>query len=167
MNLETLPSSHSLGSIEPRLSTGDGKLALILGVACAVGTALTIPYSNAVLPAARLHAGTASALCAGEGAVLLFLAWAGLRMGHSLGLDSPSLRALLGRARPETKLARGLAISVALGALLGLLALSVFRFVPMPHLRKPIHFARWMGLLGSLGAPVVEEVARQPPYRGA
>jgi hypothetical protein len=161
MNLAVAPLSDF--STAPARTASDLKVAAVLGVACAAGTALTVPYSNAVLPAAHLGQGAAAIASLGQGGVLFLLAWAGLRMGRSLGLDAPRLRAWLawpggGIARGDHE-ARALGRSMALGAALGVVTVLLAYVLPTPVLASPLHVARWQGLLASLGGPVVEEVA--------
>jgi hypothetical protein len=158
MNLSVSDSSHVNipVAVAPDPRAGDFKVAAVLGAAGAAGTALTMPYSHALLPDmpyGGIIVGVGAAL---QGSALLLLAWAGLRMGRSLGLDMPWLRARLEGRAAEVG-ARGFAASAAIGAVLAGLCLLLARFVPPPAVAPP-HVARWMGALASLGAPFTEEI---------
>jgi hypothetical protein len=137
---------------------GNGRLALALGVAGALATALSLPYSNRLLPGTALTGAWAAGASVLQGALVLALGWAGLRMGQSLGLDSPKLRALVGGPSVQNpRFARELAMATAAGAVLGALILGAAFLLPLPKVPIP-SVPRWMGLLASFGAPVIEEV---------
>ena len=140
---------------------GDGKLALALGVAGALGTALTLPFSNTLMPALALTGKIAAVASVGQGAMVFGLAWAGLRMGRSLGLDAPWLRARFGGPAVENpRFKRDLVMATASGIVLGALILSVGLVAPVPMSGVPL-VSRWLGLLAAVGGPVVDEVTFQ------
>ncbi len=152
----SLPPSPST----PRPRGGDLKLAAFLGLASVVGFALVVPYSNTLLPAMRLEGLVVPVAAVAQGAFLLFLAWAGLRMGRSFGLDAPLLRGVSARetgAWEGARTARSLAGAMAAGALVVGTSLLLSHFVHLPAVEVP-HAPRWMGLLASFGAPLMEEI---------
>lgn len=161
MNLAMHPNQVVRVPTPATAGKGDGKLALALGVAGGLGTALALPFSNALMPALGLTGKIAVAACVGQGAMVMGFAWAGLRMGRSLGLDAPWLRARLGGPSPENpRFARDLTTAAAAGIVLGALILGVGLVAPIPVSGVPV-VSRWLGLLAAVGGPAVDEVTFQ------
>ncbi len=146
------------------------RIALLLGVASLIATALLFPYVLALQPgaltqaSAQLHLPTSAIIAlqaVQSGIFCFFLAWIGLKLGAPLGLSAPWLgAALYGRPRPAASAWWQAAL---LGAAAALLVLGVMAgFGPplaSPHATPPasLDFA-FKGLLATPYGAVVEEV---------
>jgi membrane protease YdiL (CAAX protease family) len=145
----------------------DVNLALLYGALGAIAVLLLFPYLLATMPQAfaklPVSLPVVALAQAAQGFVLLgLLALAGLRMGHSVGLGSPWLRALrFGRPRPAQAWLRAVALGLAAGTCI--VALSPLFDASMP---VPIHplptgspaSASWAGFLASFYGGIAEEV---------
>lgn len=145
----------------------DVHLALLYGVLGAIAVLLLFPYLLATMPQAfaklPLPLPVVAVAQAAQGFVLItLLALLGLRMGHTVGLGSPWLRALrFGRPRLSQPWLRAAALGVAAGV--AIVVLSPLFDVQMP---APIHplpagspaSASWTGFLASFYGGIAEEV---------
>jgi membrane protease YdiL (CAAX protease family) len=140
------------------------RLALVLGVASALSVALLFPYLLQLLPRlgqTPLPLALLIAIQAIQAGLQFFLlSWIGLRLGASVGLDSPLLRAWVYRLpdRPRTHFPAAAIAGLATGASIGLLD----RFVFMPAQPDAIRqagekIAAWKGLLASFYGGIGEE----------
>jgi hypothetical protein len=160
----TAPAPASSGP-----GASEGRIALVLGVAGGFAALLLVPYLLAASgrPPRTLGLPLPLALTlywAQNSIVLFLLAWVGLRLGSSVGLDVPLLRARLSRTVPKV---RGhWLVSAALGVLasLGIVLLDVLVFKRAvaaaleqagPSMQ---HVARWKGALASFYGGIVEEI---------
>jgi len=152
------------------ISSPQLRIAIVLGIAAAIATALLFPYVLALKPGALALASASMRMPAwaviaaqslGNGVVCFLLAWAGLKLGASLGLGAPWIGAVLyRRARPASSawLQAGLLGAGAALAVLG--AIAVFGAPIEDVARKPqatIGFAL-KGLLASPYGAIVEEI---------
>jgi hypothetical protein len=136
----------------------DLQLALLFGALGAVAVALLFPYLLATMPQLLAKAKVPlPALVLVQSlqalALLGLLAFAGLRMGHSVGLGSPWLRALrFGRARENQPWLR----AIVLGAITALAMLAVSPLfdarMPTPIHPLPITPANDLSLTGFLAS---------------
>lgn len=141
------------------------RLALWLGIAGAASTALVFPYLLALMP--RLAAGghAPPLAIAGQVAqslvVMTLASWAGLRMGHPMGLDAPIVRSWV--YRTPTSFAPA---TLALACAVGLVAAMAIVFIddlmrpwmPAPIAVLPPAIERWKGLLASFYGGIGEEL---------
>ena len=145
----------------------DLQLALIYGVLGAIAVLLLFPYLLETMP--QMFSKTPVSLPvialaqAGQGFVLLsLLSLAGLRMGHSVGLGSPWLRALrFGRPRPAQPWLRAIVLGLASGAVIVALSPLFDANMPAPlHPLPPVSAASasWTGFLASFYGGIAEEV---------
>lgn len=145
----------------------DVHLALVYGVLGAVAVLLLFPYLLETMPQAfakvPLSLPVIALAQAAQGFVVLsLLSLAGLRMGHSVGLGSPWLRALrYGRPRPAQPWLRAIALGLASGAVI--VALSPLFDAHMPAPLHPLPggaaaSASWNGFLASFYGGIAEEV---------
>jgi membrane protease YdiL (CAAX protease family) len=143
------------------------RIALLLGVASVLATLALFPYALALKPGAlelvsAMLGVPPIALIAFQalqnGLLYFLLAWAGLKLGASLGLGAPWLGAwLYRRPRPSTAswwLAAALG-ALAAGAILGAIALFGTPLGESTPAQTP---AAWKGLLASSYGGIVEEV---------
>lgn len=145
----------------------DVRPALALGVAGAVSTVLLFPYLLATMPQvlqkAQVPLPVLAALQAMQGLVLLsLLAFAGLRMGHRVGLGAPWLRARLARTG-ATPQAWGRAALLGVTAAVAIVGLGPLfdAYMPAPMQPPPATSAAGAslaGLLASFYGGIVEEV---------
>lgn len=146
------------------------RIALVLGFAGAIATALLFPYLLALKPGAFALASTAThlptwAIAAAQsvqnGVVCFLLAWAGLKLGAPLGLGAPWLAAkLYGRARPASSAWLHAALLGAGSALAVLGAIALFG-APIEDSSPKPHASLGFALKGLLASPyggIVEEV---------
>jgi len=145
----------------------DLQLALLFGALGAVAVALLFPYLLATMPQvlakAKVPLPALVLLQSLQALVLLgLLAFAGLRMGHAVGLGSPWLRALrYGRPRESQPWIR----AIVLGALVALLMLAVAPLfdasMPTPIQPSPATSSNafsWAGFLASFYGGIGEEL---------
>jgi hypothetical protein len=145
------------------------KIALVLGGAGGVASILLLPYALAVtktapqatglpLPIALLISLVQSSL------LLFFLSWAGLRLGASIGLDAPVLRAWMSKRAPAE---RGhwlvaMAVGVVTGGAIVLLDAAIFQRAMSAAMAQAgqaaPHAARWKGALASFYGGIAEEI---------
>lgn len=145
----------------------DLRLAMWLGLACGLATAALFPYLMLLMPAelAKLPMPLPAIIVLQSlQSTLLFglLAFAGLRMGHALGLGAPWLRALA-TGRPRS--AQPWPLAIVVGALVGgaIVALDPLFAAHMPAPLQPLpdtgsgaHAAA--GFLASFYGAIGEEV---------
>lgn len=146
------------------------RIALLLGLASALATLALFPYVLVLQPGALAMASLASGLpewgiVAAQslqgGIVAFLLAWAGLKLGASLGLGAPWLAArLYGRARPAISHWRLAALlgSLAGSAILAAIALFGAPIAADPQQAPPSLAFAAKGLLASPYGAIVEEV---------
>ncbi len=146
------------------------RIAVALGIACTIATALLFPYVLAIQPGSLAAASTAMHLppwavvvtqTLGNGFACFLLAWIGLKLGAPLGLGAPWLAAkLYGRAQPTSSawLQASLLGTCAALLVLGLIALAG---APIDHASAAppasLGFA-FKGLLASPYGATTEEV---------
>lgn len=137
----------------------------MLGLLSALSVALLFPYIAALIPKiseTKIPIWALIPIQAIQGGVELgVLAWVGLRLGSSLGLDAPYLRALLDRTpRPTAHhFLRAAAIGLVGGATTAVLDAFVFMPMQPEAIRKAGEsVARWKGLLASFYGGIGEEV---------
>lgn len=145
----------------------DLKLALVYGILAAIAVALLFPYLLATMPQvlakARIPLPALVLVQSLQGFVLLgLLAFAGLRMGHALGLESPWLRALVFR-RPRASQAWWQAIALGLFAAVVMMGLAPLFDAQMPTPLHPLpstsaNDASWAGFLASFYGGISEEL---------
>lgn len=146
------------------------RIAIALGLACAIATALLFPYVLALKPgsmalaSAAMHAPAWAIVVAQSlqnGVLCFLLAWAGLKLGAPLGLGAPWLGAMAyGRARPASPAWRhaamlGVAAGIAIVAMILAFGSPIGNPSPKPH--ASLGFAL-KGLLASPYGGIVEEV---------
>jgi membrane protease YdiL (CAAX protease family) len=139
------------------------RLAVLWAIAGTVAILVVLPYYVAkVLPTVQARASSVpvplllviSALL--QGLLLLPLNWLGLRLGWSVGLDSPLARAWVYHT-PRLPLSWSRwAIAAATGFGLGLLILGI-TWIVLPQPPRP-EIARWKGLLASFCGGIAEEL---------
>lgn len=145
------------------------RIAVVLGIASAIATALVFPYVLALRPGSLASASAAMhvpewavvvAQSLQNGVVGFLLAWAGLKLGAPLGLGAPWLGAMVyGRARPASSAWSQAAL---LGAGAGLLVLGAIALFGAPiEVPSKLHASPGFVLKGLLASPyggIVEEV---------
>lgn len=146
------------------------RIAIVLGIAATIATMLLFPYVLALKPGSMELASAAMrmppwavvvAQSLGNGIVCFLLAWAGLKLGASLGLGAPWLGAMLyGRARPTSSAWPQAAL---LGIVTGLLVIgAIFLFgAPIADPSPKPHASPGFALKGLLASPygaIAEEV---------
>ena len=149
--------SHSPSS-KPQL-----KLALLLGAASALATLAVFPYIVANIPpgpvSARHPIWVIALIAAIQTGVLFWLlAWIGLRLGASHGLDAPWLRAWVYRTALPSMRPRWL-MAASGGVVLGLLVIGADAISPHPS--SPAFSATglaWRGALAALYGGTAEEI---------
>lgn len=145
------------------------RIAVVLGVACTIATALLFPYVLALKPgtlmlaSAAMHVPPAAVIALQSlqnGLLYFLLGWAGLKLGAPLGLGAPWLGATLyGHAPPTTAAWPSAAL---LGAAVGIAVLAAIALFGAPIIdptHKPqvsLAFAA-KGLLASPYGAIVEE----------
>src|SRR5262249_17846251 len=141
------------------------RLALVWGIASGFTVLAVLPYLVTILPEMRnvplptLYIGAFA-----QNTVLFFLfSWVGLRLGESVGLDSPLARTWLCHTPLPPNLTKTLPIAGVGGLILGLgiLGLDAFVLFPaMPPTLAPLdlNVARWKGFLASFYGGIGEEV---------
>lgn len=146
------------------------RIALVLGIASAVATALLFPYLLALKPgalalaAAAMHVPPAAVVALQSlqnGVIYFLLAWAGLKLGAPLGLGAPWLGAVLyGRARPASSAWLRAALLGTAAGLLVVGAIGLFG-APFDEPASASHPSPAMAAKGLLASPygaIVEEV---------
>ncbi len=146
------------------------RIAVVLGIAGTIATALLFPYVLALQPGSLASASAAMHVPAWavvvaqslqNGVLCFLLAWAGLKLGAPLGLGAPWLGAMLyGRARPASSAWQQAALLGAGAGLLVLGAITLFG-APIEDPSKKLHASLGFALRGLLAAPyggIVEEV---------
>lgn len=145
----------------------DLRPALALGAAGAIATAMLFPYLLATMPQVLQKAAVPlpvlAALQALQGLVLLsLLAFAGLRLGHAVGLDAPWLRArLTGREGGAQHWGRAALLGTLAALAIVALAPAFDAFMPTPLHPPPATSATGAslaGLLASFYGGIAEEV---------
>lgn len=145
------------------------KIALFWAILGALGALAVFPYLMAIAPPPKDLAIPLSVVALGQaiqtGLVLWPLGWLGLRLGRSLGLDSPLVRVwLTGSPAPPVPRRRWLGIAL-LGCLGGLAILGLdilFQpWMPDPLAGSAATLPRvdlWKGLLASIYGGITEEL---------
>ncbi len=138
------------------------RIAVLLGIACAIATALVFPYLLAakpdVLATAPVSRGVLVAVGSLQVGVACFLlGWGGLKLGAPLGLGAPWLAALM--YRRERPSASSWLLAIMLGVLAACVILSAIALfgapiAPSATVQEP---AAWKGLLASPYGGIVEE----------
>jgi hypothetical protein len=141
------------------------KYALWLSLACAVASALMVPYSHALLiqakntgiPPALLPIALALGVVI-ESVMSVGLILLGLALGESIGLAWPPLVGWEEGSEGARRRRAALGQAVGLGVLLGVLLLGISGLMrgTMPGELK--HPEWWKGLLAAVGAGIREEV---------
>ena len=163
--------SHALPhSIAPATAFQDLKIAAAWGVLAGLSAAALMPYLAQTMPdvfaRVRLPLGVIAAAQGAQAMLVVgLLAWAGLRMGHRVGLGSPVMHAwLVARRRPDWARLEPLR-AVLLGTVAGLVILALAplldRAMP-PMLHPPVSAASGLsafnGFLASFYGGIVEEL---------
>lgn len=152
-----------------RAGSSNGRVALVLGGAGGFASLLVVPYVLAASGRPPRTLGLpfplALTLSWAQSSIELFLlAWVGLRLGPSVGLDVPLLRARLSRSVPKV---RGhWLVSAALGILASLaillLEVLVFKRAVAEAMaqagRSMPYVARWKGALATFYGGIAEEI---------
>jgi hypothetical protein len=120
----------------------DFRLALLLGLACALATLALFPYLQLVMPQALAKLPVplpvvVALQCLQAFVLLTLLAFCGLRMGHRIGVGAPWLRALVFR---RARSAQPWLLAIACGAVAGVLIVAIDPlFAPhMPESLQPL-----------------------------
>lgn len=157
-------TSHSIVPVREDL-----KVAALLGLLAALATALLFPYLMLVMPEALAKLPmplwvVVIAQVAQVGVLLTIVSLCGLRMGHSVGLGAPWLRALLFR-RPLPVPRPPWLLALISGLLAGVLIVSLDPlFAPhMPsllHAQAPVaaQASAFVGFLASFYGGIAEEL---------
>lgn len=142
------------------------RIALLLGVASVLATAALFPYLLALKPGALAMASATMrippavvvvAQSLQSGVICFLLAWAGLKLGASLGLGAPWLAAAMyGRPRPSSSAWLG---AILLGFAVGVLLIALITLfgVPIETGETAPTAPLWKGLLASPYGAIVEE----------
>jgi hypothetical protein len=146
------------------------RIAIVLGIAATIATMLLFPYVLALEPGAMALASAAMHMPAWavvgvqslrNGVVCFLLAWAGLKLGASLGLGAPWLgAALYGRARPVSS-AWSQAALLGIAAALLVIGAILLLGAPIPDSSPKPHASLGFALKGLLASPygaIAEEV---------
>ncbi len=164
------PSPHQAATSPtspPAPSRWRVKVAALLGAVCAVGAAAVIPYQLALLPAVRAELPLPVPLVAlvsalQSGVLFGLLAWAGLRLGASVGLGAPRLEAWAQGAPGQPLDLRALGQSFGLGFALTAVVSVVDVTWVLPAMPPPLAplptVGPGLGLLASIYGTVNEEV---------
>ena len=163
--------SHALPhSIAPATAFQDLKIAAAWGVLAGLSAAALMPYLAQTMPdvfaRVRLPLGVIAAAQGAQAMVIVgLLAWAGLRMGHRVGLGSPVMHAwLVARRRPDwARLEPLRAVLVGIVAGLVILALAPLLDRAMPQMLHPpvsatSGLSAFNGFLASFYGGIVEEL---------
>ncbi|MGE5094949.1 MAG: CPBP family intramembrane glutamic endopeptidase [Betaproteobacteria bacterium] len=146
------------------------RLALCLGTAGAASTVLLFPYLLALMPgifSKAQQAGIGLPVVIGAQLVQAFVvftlaSWAGLRVGHPMGLDAPILRAWVYGTPPvrleRRTLALACAIGLAAGAAVVALDHAIHPWMPAAKGALPSAPERWKGFLASFYGGIGEEL---------
>jgi hypothetical protein len=145
------------------------RLAVWLGVAGAVSTALVFPYLLELMPgisAGAAQAGVGLPVLIGAQAaqafvLFTFMSWVGLRVGQPMGLDAPILRSWVYGTRMRFD-GRVLVLACAIG-IVGAMAIvfidhSLQPYMPPSKSGLPAGIERWKGLLASFYGGIGEEL---------
>ena len=144
------------------------RLALLLGAAGAVGSALVLPYALALMPDVFARAERVVSLpvmvaaqVAQAFVVFTLVSWAGLRVGETMGLDAPILRAWVQRL-PVRVDRRTLLVACATGIVAALAIVLADKglqpWMPAAKIAIPAGIDRWKGFLASFYGGIGEEV---------
>ncbi|UNK57851.1 CPBP family intramembrane metalloprotease [Pseudoxanthomonas daejeonensis] len=164
-----MPHAHP-SSIAPASAIDDLKIAAAWGVLAGLSAAALMPYLAQTMPDAfarvRLPLGVIAAAQGAQALVLVgLLAWAGLRMGHRVGLGSPVLHAwLVARRRPDWARLKPLhAVLLGIAAALAILAVAPLLNRAMPPMLHPpasatAGLSAFNGFLASFYGGIVEEL---------
>ncbi len=144
-----------------------GRLAVFWAVLGALGTLAGFPYllalnsSSTVSPPLPLPI-LAIASAIQSGVLLFILSWIGLRLGHSLKLDSPFARAFVYRLKPPTLSKRAMNFAIISGILGGFviwgLAFAFQPFMPQTVQSTTLNIALWKRVLACFYGGIVEEL---------
>ncbi|MFQ3616344.1 MAG: CPBP family glutamic-type intramembrane protease [Cyanobacteriota bacterium] len=145
------------------------RIALFWAILGALGALAVFPYVMAIAPFPAPLPISLPAVAIGQaiqsGLLLWPLCWLGLRLGRSLGLDSPLARAwLTGSTMPTGSSRRWL--GVALLGVVGGLAILALDMLLQPWMPDPLtgstdalpQVARWKGLLACFYGGITEEL---------
>jgi membrane protease YdiL (CAAX protease family) len=140
------------------------RLAVFWGVASGLAGLAVLPYVLTLLPPRQpVPLPVLWGLAFVQTALIMFLAsWVGLRLGESVHLDSPLVRAWIER-RPLPVAPSTLLLAAAVGLLVGFVILGLDTLVFWPALPQPFvpmdfDIPRWQCFLASFYGGIVEEV---------
>ncbi|GAB4478073.1 MAG: CPBP family intramembrane metalloprotease [Elainellaceae cyanobacterium] len=155
-----------LGILEAKPNT---KIALFWAILGALGALAVFPYVIAINPPPVELAVSLPVVAVGQavqtGLLLWPLCWLGLRLGRSLGLDSPRVRAWL-TGSPASPVPRRRWLGIALLGFLGGLAILGLDTLFQPWMPDPLAGSSapgpqvdlWKGLLASIYGGITEEL---------
>jgi membrane protease YdiL (CAAX protease family) len=144
-----------------------GRLAFFWMILAALSTLAVFPYLLAINPSLVAQVPMplpvlVIAQTAQTSILVLLLSWLGLRLGQSIGLDSPFARALVYGLKPPSISRRALIIAVLTGVVGGLLIILLAQlFQPfMPPTTQPngVSVELWKRLLASFYGGITEEL---------
>ena len=142
------------------------RLALFWAVLGGFGTLAGFPYILSLMPASATPPVPLPILAiAGavqSGVVMFFLSWIGLRLGRSLGLDTPFARAFVYGSKLPKASKIGLRLSLVSGilggAILVILALLFQPFMPQTSASTSLNIDLWKRLLAAFYGGITEEI---------
>lgn len=142
------------------------RLAAFWTVLGAIGTLAGFPYLvtlNASAAPPPLPLPALAAIATVQSAIVLFAtSWLGLRLGQSVGLDSPLARAVINDKQRPPVSQSGLILAVSSGVMGGALILFLVQlfqpFLPETPQAATLQIALWKRALASLYGGVVEEL---------
>lgn len=142
------------------------RLAVFWAMLGSLGTLAVFPYLLAITPVLAAQVSVplwvvAIAQAVQMGIILLPLCWVGLRLGQSMGFDSPLARALVYRQPLRVVRSASIAALVTGGAgglMVVVLAYGFDRWMPEPVQSIERRIALWRGLLACLYGGITEEL---------
>lgn len=160
----TAVSAHSQSTSRP---LREWRAASLLAFAGALGSIALLPYASAMFPEKFAQIAIplpVFALVQFLQSLLLLgvLAWAGLRLGRSVGLGAPLVQAIANRSQQVAVPARTLITAALAGVAVGVALIALEKaFAPMMPASAPTappEVAAWKGLLASFYGGVTEEI---------
>lgn len=145
----------------------NARLAFFWTALGALSTLAVFPYLLAITPALVTQVPVplpvlVLAQLAQTSVLLLLLTWIGLRLGQSVGLDSPFARAFVYGLQPPTISRRAISFAVATGIVGGFIILGLDRlfqpFMPATTQSVNINPELWKRLLASFYGGITEEL---------
>ncbi len=154
INQSTYPTSHK-----------NVRLALFWAVLGALGTLAGFPYILAIVPTPLPPVPVpvlAIVSAIQSGFLMFFLSWIGLRLGRSLGLDTPLARAFIyGNKLPKIStigLRLALVSGIIGGGILVILSLLFQPFMPKTAISTSLNIDLWKRLLAAVYGGITEEI---------